>query len=418
MKKIGIFIPVFNSTEYICQVLEYELPFLKKHQIDVILCDSSTENSIQQMAQEYQARGFENLFLQTFDSSLHSNVKVFRIFQAVSASDYEYIWVIHDHTRFSEEAFIYIVSVLEGNGDFYVLNMQSTNNAVRDFHDMDQFLLQTAWRLNTWGVSILRTSTFLTGVNWPYYEEKFLNTERLNYSHIGFYFERAAELNDFHPYLVELNRSYFFDVKRYSTITWNFDTVRMCLDCWGSVISSLPDSYHTKLETMRSQDHWFLSRYSLIVLKEKNFYNLEIFDRYEKWIKLIYPQDYVVDYLIAKYPLDRVKKVFNRYLYRIRERATEENRNLYIFGAGRHAFECASYLAEMGIAFDGFLVSDLKGNPENLMDHPVYKAIEELPGKKSAVIIGVLSSGQAEVREYLNEISEQPETDILVEKFD
>lgn len=401
-KKLCVCIPTYNRCDAIKTVLDSELSIFKKYGIDMIICDSSEHQEIQELIQEHQQEGADNLFYQKFSSDIPSNEKVYQIFQWASVSEYEFIWLIHDHTICNEDAVTYLLQELEKNFDFYLLNMQADIYDCEVFQNVNDFLLKGAWRLNSFGASVLNTRTFLKDVNWDKMQKKYGVKETLNYSHIGFYFERAAEMADIKACQVFFERKDFIDFYRTREISWNSETLRICLECWGEVISRLPAVYTNKLAVMRTQDKWFLSKYSLLVYRKQENYNLKIFLKYRKWLKTIYPEDYARDFWISFLPVKISFRIFAGRLMRKVSDARRKNGNIYIFGAGRHAAECADFFKECHMEFDGFVVTSLEGNPKELKGYQVYQASEQLKDKRTLVIIAVLSSGVEGVSHMLD----------------
>ena len=401
-KKLCVCIPTYNQSGAIKRVLDTELLIFKKYGIDMIICDSSEHQEIQTLTEAYQQEGAGNLFYQRFPSTLPSNEKVYEIFQWASESEYAYVWLIHDHTVCNEDAVIYLLQELEKNFDFYLLNMQAGAYACECFGDLNEFLLKGAWRLNSFGASVLNTRTFLKQVDWEKMRKKYGGEKTLNYSHIGFYFERAAELADLRACQLFFERKDFLDFYRTKTISWSRDTLRICLECWGEVISRLPAVYTNKLEVMRTQDKWFLSKYSLLIYRKEKTYGLKTFLKYKKWIKKIYPEDYLRDFWISLLPVKLSFRIFAGDLMGKIWEVKRQGGELYIFGAGRHAAECGAFLEECRIRFDGFVVTSLEGNPKELKGHPVYEAAERLKERRSLVIIAVLSSGVEGVSNMLD----------------
>ena len=50
---------------------------------------------------------------------------------------------------------------------------------------------------------------------------------------------------------------------RYKKPSWENDAIRICLECWGNVLTLLPEQYTNKKEALKTQDKWFLSKYNL-----------------------------------------------------------------------------------------------------------------------------------------------------------
>lgn len=400
-KKLCVCIPTYNRDDAIKRVLDTELSFFEKLGLDIIICDSSKNRKIEALTENYIRKGASGLSYKKFDSRLPSNEKVFQIFQWVADSGYPFVWVIHDHTVCNEDAVRFLLQELDKDLDFYLLNMQEGAYGSENFNDINEFLLKGAWRLNSFGASVLKTKTFLSGVDWKKMRQKYGGAKTLNYSHIGFYFERAAELPDLRACQLFFERKDFLDFYRTREISWGSDTLRICLECWGEVISRLPEVYTNKLAVMRTQDKWFLSKYSLLAYKKKGNYSLKHFLKYRKWIRKIYPEDYARDFWISILPA-KLSLWFYTGKTKIRiEKMKRDGGAVYIFGAGRHAAECAAFLKECGIEFDGFVVTSLEGNPQELSSHRVYEAADRLKNSKSLVLIAVLSSGVDGVKSML-----------------
>ena len=131
-------------------------------------------------------------------------------------------------------------------------------------------------------------------------------------------------------------------------------------------------------------------------------YNLRSFLQYRKWIKKIYPEDYVRDFWISILPEKLAFQLFTGNLIGRIDEMKRDGGYVYIFGAGRHAAECAAFFDECHIKYDGFVVTSLEGNPEELRNHVVYKAADQLKNRKSLIVIAVLSSGISNVENTLD----------------
>lgn len=405
-KKLCVCIPTYNRPEAIRRVLKEELAIFERNGIDLFICDSSNNTEIKVLVDAYLKKGCANLFYQNYDTDISSNEKVFQIFQWGEKSAYSYLWLIHDHTIYRESAIQFLLQKLDENFDFYLLNMQADGYGSEIFKNLNEFLLKGAWRLNSFGASVVNIKTFLQNVDWERMRRKYGDKKTLNYSHIGFYFEHAAEIKSFQACQLFFERKDFLDFYRTQEISWRTDTLRICLECWGEVISRLPDVYTDKLQVMRTQDKWFLSKYSLLIYKKDKRYGLASFLHYRKWIRKIYPEDYLCDFLISILPIRVSLYLYTGKLSSQISRMKKNGGMVYIFGAGRHAAECAVFLDACGIGYDGFVVTKLEGNPRKLKNHMVYQASEEIKGKKSLVIVAVLSSGVSGVLTTLSSLKD------------
>lgn len=404
-KKLCICIPTYHREAAVEKFLHDELDLLQKYGVDLYIYDSNENTKTYEIVDAYIQKGFKNLHYKKVDSKVFPSIKVFKIFKAAASSCYEYMWLIHDHTVFREDALAFILDSLKLNHDFYVLNMQADSYGVEEFQDLNDFLLKSAWRLNSYGASILKVQTFLQDINWKEILKKYNTRKSWNYSHIGMYFERASQMEGFKGCQLFFDRKDFLDFQRTEKTSWSSETLRICLECWGNIINSLPDSYNNKIQVLRSQDKWFMSKYSILVYKKNREYGLKEFVKYGKWIRKIYPEDYMRNLQIAIMPYPIAQKIYNHKLYMRVESIKKKKGKVYIFGAGRHGMECAAYLREMEIDYNGFLVSDKEGNPETLDGHQVYQVEEALQRGRSLVLVAVVSSGAEAVTKKISSLN-------------
>ncbi len=407
MKRLCICIPTYSRPEAIAQVLETELKFLKTNAVDLRVYDSSEDAETETVVRRYMGQGFENLFYKKYTCDFDPKDRKFHaIYAEMAETGYDYIWMIHDHTVFNEDALRYILGQLEGGADLYALKTQASAYSVRTISELNDFLVQCAWMLNSLGAVILNRASFIKGTDWEKIADKYLRPQNWNYSHIGYYFQRAAELRN--PGIVQLEfpRECFLDFMRYQRPSWHRDMIRICLECWGNTLLSLPEVYTRKQEAMQMRDKWFLSTYSLLQFKHAGIFGLGTFAKYQKWIRMIMPENYRQAFWIAVFPGWLTRRIYcGKLLSQIR-RSRAEGRKLCLYGAGRHGFECYTYLREMGISADCFLVSNCEGNPERIAECEVFEAAEYLRTNRALIIITVLSSGVSEVSSYLDSLCE------------
>lgn len=406
--KLCICMPTCNRSACIDRTLSKELEILKRTGIDIWIYDSSNNDDTERLVSDYQHRGYQNLFYRRVNHEIHPNRKAYGIFKEAEQTRYDYIWLIHDHTYCNDEGVLKsILNALSEGYDFYLLNMQSNGYRVIEIENLDEFLILGAWPLNSFGASILRVDSFIKGTDWIAFSKKYLGKRTLNYAHIGFYFERAAQIANIRICKLELPRESFLDFLRYEKTSWDGETIRICTECWGSNILKLPDIYQKKYQALKTQDRWFLSKYKLIFYKKSEQFHFKSFLKYRKWFRLITPETYWLDMMIAAFPFKVSKYICCHQLMSRIERAQSRGEKILIYGAGRHAVECADLLKNLGLGFDAFIVTSKEGNPEILLDHPVHEAEEALRNGKAFIIIAILTSGVGEVEKYIGQLSER-----------
>ncbi len=403
--KLCVCMPTCNRSTCIERILKEELELLSRMGIDICIYDSSTDERTKQLVSNYQREGWGNLYYKHIDYAVHPNKKAYLIFKEAENTGYDYIWMIHDHTYCNDEKGLrYILQALERDYDFYLLNMQSKGFRMKEIKDLDDFLLLGAWPLNSFGASILKVDSFIKGTDWRAVSEKYLKKKTLNYAHVGFYFERASQIEDIKICRLELPREYFLDFLRYEKTSWDKETIRICTECWGSNILKLPDVYKKKYEALKTQDKWFLSKYKLIFYKKSRQFTVKSFMKYRQWFRLMSPEAYVQNFMIAALPFRVSKFIFCHRLVKQIKKARRLYRKVFIYGAGRHAVECADLLKNIGLDFDAFIVTSMEGNPEMLAGRPVFAAAETLRKDAALIIIAVLTSGVREVEKYIGQL--------------
>lgn len=401
--RLSVCIPTYNRAECIERVLQEEIAFFKDYGIDCYIYDSSDTQSTRKTVEQYMRKGYDNLFYQHMESTLNSAQKAYQIWQEKENSDYDFVWMIHDHTVcLKGEILQFLKQELAKEYDFYIVNLQCSRNGLCEAKDLDDFLLMGAWPLNSFGASILNVKTFLRGIDWHHMEEKWLSLPMVYYAHIGLYYERAAQIKGFRACRLEMERESFIDFMRNEKLTWDYAAVQICTESWGSVISMLPDAYRKKREALLTQDKWFLSTYKMIFYRQSGQYNFKAFWRYKKWLSLIRPEDFMKNIIIACVPFALSKRLFCSNIINQVEKARRKNMKVMIFGAGRHAVDCATLLDNLELQYDGFLVTNKAGNPDTLLGHEVHEAGTYVNKMPCFVFIAILTSGAKEVSKYLD----------------
>ncbi|MDY3917274.1 MAG: hypothetical protein SOZ01_11250 [Selenomonadaceae bacterium] len=405
-KLLCISIPTYNRAAVLEQKLEHELPICAQLGIDVYVYDSSTEQDTQELCEGYQQRRLDNLYYVAVAADVPSNDKIYRIWREGAQAGYQYVWMINDHmTCIDAQGLQYILQCLRGGADFYLLHMQAQAEAVQRYADLNAFFQEAAWRLNGFGTAILRTEHFLEGTDWSYYRQKYVRQPYMNYSQIGYYFERLAELAAPQIAEIRLPRAWFVDFWRHERPAWDADTIRICTECWCRTLLALPAVYRHKVAAIRTQDKWFLARFKLLQYRQEHLYGLKLFLRYGRYFYLLHGAAVGHDFLIALLPYAWSRKLYYGRLLALAEQARAAGQPLYVYGAGRHGMECAQLLQALNIEFQGFLVTSLHGNPRGVLRHPVQEAECVLTKETPYVIIAVLTSGAAEVATYLRQLN-------------
>lgn len=400
MEKLVMCVLTYNRDKVIQTFLNKEIEMLKQNQVDIIIYDSSESNKTERVVQLFQAQGYSNLYYEKTDSSISSNVKFFNVAANIS-SKYEYVWISHDHTVFNGESVKHILECLTDAPDFIYLRKQCSDYKCVIENNLNEFAMKAAWQLGRFGAAIIRNNTFLKKVDWAKMSEKYLTDKRLNFSQIGLYLEQLSLMDNPHVMTLEFPREAFYDLFRFQKASWDSETVRICLESWGEVISALPNVYSDKNSLLQTIDKYFLSKNKIIEMKKMKQYNLVAYFKYSKWIQLIVPEMKMDFLMIAVLPCKLLQVIYSRKTLRQIRKARKKGQQICIYGAGKHGKECAEYLHECKINVDGVLVTNTQGNPLEICSIPVYCASEYLADNSAFVIIAVAKEYQEEVIKYL-----------------
>ena len=400
--KIVIYIPTLKRSYAIQRVLSEELGFLSELNIDICIYDSSPDNETCNIVKQYKSQ-YSNLKYERVSERIPSNKKYFDICEKEARGKYEYVWIIQDHMVFTRLAALHILDSLDKQADFYYLDMMGEKCAFTDETDLNEFAVKSAWMLTRFGTAILRTDSFLNGVDWNN-KKKWLNKKTINNSHVGLYFERLAEMDNPRVETISFARDQFYDFMRFQPVAWSNELLRICLECWGTTIYRLP-SFYRKEAIVRSQDSLFISTTQLLSLKAQRRYGLLAYWRFKKWIELVYPNRKDEFKGVATLTLKRAEHKYIGNVIQMIDEAAERGLKIYIFGAGRHASEFSRYISEKNIEFDGFLVSKSEGNPERIGEHLVLEAHEALEKEDALIIIAVAAQNVESIKSSLAKIN-------------
>ena len=409
MKKLAICIPTYNRCDIVRKWLEQEIDIIKKYDIDVIFYDSSTDNKIISLLDEFINNGNSNIFYKSIDSSIDGNEKTLMIFEEQEIlENYEYIWLTHDRTIFYEEMIEYIWKCLDKKADFYIIDMYSTNNDFKWIKDYDEFLIEGAYRLLRYGACIINSKKIIKGTNWKDIRNKYWKPEMISSWHVGFYFERMTQIKDPRIVLVRVPAQslHLLPVNSEYKRSWYAKSLQVFATCWYNTIKTLPDIYCTKKAAYRTIERENISKYTVLQYKKEGGFSFFDYIKYREALKLLSPSDYPSYFWIAILPVEIARKIIYKELKNKILLAKKESKKILIYGAGVYGRECATFFKDANIKFDGFLVTNLKNNGTELLDYPIYEAKEYLKNNEAYIIISVMSYAKKGIEDYLEKLKE------------
>ena len=396
MKKLAICVPTYERPDVIEELLLKSLKTYSENNIDVFIYDSSPNERTKDVVWDYQSR-FDNLSYVHIDSAVHSNMKVYKIFQEFEKrQDNEYLWVCSDSIRWAEDIIKRICELIEEHYDFVIVNYRDVEKiGTKVFTDKNLLFRDCAWHMTLYGATIVRTETVLKNADWDGLIAKYMIPDRINHSHVALYFEQINKMPAFQAFHLSVSKEKLSASTLKKIPGWHHDTFYVWGTCWPSMIKALPAEYLCKKEVIKKSgvNSSILSAENLLFLRNGGIYNLRIFLKYlGRWHALT---DISIRLLliIAIMPKDFYKSEKERKLKKKLKLFCKAYTDIYIYGCGSKANRFAGYLEEMEIEYKSFLVSKKETEKDQFRDHPVKQYARDLLDNDHAGLIVALNEG-------------------------
>lgn len=378
--------------------------------IDIYIFDSSDDNETKHVLNKWENENKDRVYYIRMPSELHANMKVYKIWQFYGmAKQYDFIWMSGDALQLSKHAIETIIENLKSDYDMIELDVFDRREiGYRLYTQPNELFIENAWKMTLFGTVILNTQTFLSDVDWNYYETKYSQPRLINYSHVSFYFNRAAELKDFQcirlPLFKETTGSKY---KKESG--WKRDTFSVICEGWVTTIKELPSVYSNKKAVIMDlgPNSILRNKYSFLNLKKDGIYNAHVFWKYFwtwKAVCNVKYRDLLIIALTNKknekmiQKLENFKLSYKIYIFKRKYRC------LYLYGAGFVGERYGKYLSQNGIEYEGYVVTKASDGRKILNDHKIIE-IEEL--KKNDDVGIVVAVSERLSGEVINQLKER-----------
>ena len=317
-KKLAICIPTYNRPGILSLKLWREAEYYNKFDIDVYVFDSSTDNLTQSVTENPYSK-INNLYYVRIDSAIHSNLKAYMV-----EGDYSYVWLCSDSVTWNGSVFEEVEkSISNDRYDFLILNYKDIDIlGNREYNNKDTFFQDCCWFMTLFGGTIVKSGTVLSDVPWEYLKKKYCVKNKINFSHLGLYFERLKSLSGFRAKHLSIPPEGVFLNGLGGHSGWYNDAFQLWLDYWPSAVYAFPDCYTQKDDVIRKHNKYsgVFDKGSLIGYRINNVLNSSIRDKYRnemvKYADFAY-RDFIC---YSYYPsiLLRLKKkgnVFRNYIH-------------------------------------------------------------------------------------------------------
>lgn len=411
--KTEICIPTYKRSEAINELLQRYLDIYTRMGFDIHIYDSSDDDDTKDVFEKY-SKGDRNLFYHMVDSQVHSNMKVYSIYEEFAAGDYDYIWVQSDSIRWTIESLELVLKIIESdNYDMIVPNYRDIENiGNREYSDINEFFLDCAWHMTLYGAVILRKSV-LEKIDWEMLKNKYGVPERINFSHVGMYFEQIYKMNSFKAFHIGLPEYSLTSTLYKKESGWRKETFFIHCECWPSVINALPNAYKNKKEVIKKQGKYSgdLTIEGVKKLRSENVLNFECMKKYASiW-------NDVSDISLAKmffYVFITPKMAKNLMIDTRKEKRLKKRikrfcklyKKIYIYGCGQVGNNFSQYLEDMNINFEGFLISKGKADKVTLRGKPVREIdVDVIENEKVGIVLALNELNSRQVLESIREMN-------------
>jgi hypothetical protein len=423
---LAICVPTYNRPEVIEELFIRCTDVYRDLRIDLYIYDSSEGDQTEKVVRRFQESN-DFIYFVKIDSSIHSNIKVYNIYQLNGLrKKYDYIWVCADFLRWSRNAYAEIIMHLSENYDILIPNQRDAQHlGDKLFIDKLEFFVTCAWQLTLYGAAILNVKTMLSEVNWDYLFKKYTVPERINHSHVCFYFEKILQLQEFKAFHLALSSDDFYISPIRKDSYWRNDA----LLCWGSywpnAINTLPSYYEQKKqEAILNHPKYtgILNTTYVLFLRKDLLYSKKDFLTYKGMWRSINNVPEWVMYLLSTLPYSLINFIIKivgiaktDVLLYIKSKILAKRRKvLYIYGAGWEARTATSFLDSAKISFETYIVTDKGKNIRVLNGHEIVEMSSLISRKgEFGILIGTNKRNREQIVKYLDTLGFKENTDYI-----
>lgn len=266
---VAICIPTHNSRSELAKtVLSYSIDTYKKYGIDVYYVDSSEDDSIKKVIDDYRACGYDNV---KHLAALTGENKL-ALYYTGSGLDkaYDYIWAVKDRVFFDENTLIKVMEAMEEEHDAILLGVLPEyvkgEPKTRVYDRPEEFYLDWGFMATSIDVTILKQKTMLDGLTYD-------DVAKCNpsFTHFQLLFRGLAVGDKKVKVLVE-NDVVARNIQGVSSCYYD-KMFEIWKDDWISANESLPNLYHQYKQNVIKQAGnlpWIFGTVGAIMQYKKN----------------------------------------------------------------------------------------------------------------------------------------------------
>ena len=402
MCKLAIGVPTYNRADMVEEMLIRCAEIYQNKGVDIYFFDSSPDERTEVIVLRYKAE-YENVYYRKFPADTHSNIKVLEIYkELLGIAEYEYLWLCPDYMQLTPPGLEFVLCQCDRELDAFVLNYRDVEHIGRKaYKDADTFFLDCAWHMSSYMATVIRSASFMD-IEWEKFYERYTVPERINFSHLAFYFEQLAKLPEIKAAHVPVSPSHIRVSSYRENSFWKKEVFYTWCTCWPDTIRALPERYHYKDEVIFKQgiNSRILSWNNFLSLRREKIYDIHVYQKYRSEWKNLTDVPGMRLLLLSILPSFAIKgSRYNRKRERIKRRLRKfckNNPKLYIYGCGYVSRMTTALLKELHIKSEGYIVSDPSGEKKVFNGLKVISCEEFLEKETDASIIFALKKEHAD----------------------
>lgn len=424
MKKLAICIPTYNRKQSVEDILSKINSIFREEELDVYIYDSS-EKSVDYSKKEWKI----NVYYKKLNSSVHSNEKIFIIYRAKEIIEkYEYTWILPDYMFYSDWVIEDIKKSMIEKNDYILINYWDNEKKEEYVCNNNDYIFQKYASLITqYGTIIIRNEIFSKKIDLELIADKYLTNDKMNFSHVGLYFEIMAKLKDLKLKVIGCEKKDYYkspskklyiskENLKQKKNEKNWETAfHVWAVSWPETIKALPKEYSGKWEVIKSEvvrggffdERFLMSQRSIGATKLR-----VVLMNFSKWkyislapvLKAIgiclMPKKYAEWCTYNRSIFVKKKVEYN--LKQLKKISTKKE--IYIYGAGKKADEYIRILEANYIPIKSLVVTDARMFVESAYGYKVI-GIEQLKSINSeyVVILALNEENKYAVKRLLND---------------
>lgn len=370
---LAVCVPTYNRTEALEEFFEVALEEFKKYNFDLYIYDSSEGFDIRDLVEKWM-KNYSNLFYVKMPSSLHSNMKVYKIYQKYALrKDYKYLWMCGDSHLYKFYIFPLLLDAMKQNYDIVLLNNDDVEGlGNRVYTDALSLFRDCAWRMTLYGAVVLNCSTMLQDVDWNFLIDRYNKPERVNHSHVAFYFEKIYKMKLLKVLHLSLPDSFCVSTKKKSS-GWQNNTFYVWGYCFPNAINALPSYYDSEKRTVIKKHGVYSGVFrlnSFINMRRSGIYDMNVYNAFFYDWKFLtnVPKRHLKKIARAERQsvnmLDDKKFLYKDlpafvHIYKKLKKFVSKYKKLYVLGFEEIISRYSHYLDALGKEYEYLVISDI-----------------------------------------------------------